>query len=161
MTEDNAISAPSPITAPQAQVTEKEKPSGWARVKSWVPRVIIGALIASALIAILAVITGEWGVFQTQLMYTVVLMVAFVLTSWYDADVSSKRSHRFAVTSVGLSIVLVMLGLIYIWVYPNLYPEPYICDACGSLPPGLEEQEMIARTFTIFFVECPTPCGWG
>ncbi|WP_420368766.1 hypothetical protein [Curtobacterium sp. L1-20] len=90
----------------------------WARVRPLVFRTIIGAVVAAGLVGIVAVLLGDFGRVAVQLLLTVVVVVVFALLSWYDADVSSRRSGRFAFASVVVSLYLLVTGLSKIWIVP-------------------------------------------
>jgi hypothetical protein len=94
----------------------------WSKVRPLVLKTIIGSVIASGAVALIAVVAGEFGTLHWQLFLTILLMTAFALLAWYDADVSSKRSHNFALVGVCVSLYLLIVGLIKIWAIP-LHPE--------------------------------------
>lgn len=95
----------------KTQTSEK----AWDFVKPLVLKGIIGSVIGAALVAVFAIVVGEFGTMQLQLLLTIVLIVVFTLFSWYDADVSAKRSHTFALVSVGVSVYLLIAGMGKIW----------------------------------------------
>jgi hypothetical protein len=110
----------------QTQVNEK----AWDFVKPLVLKGIIGSVIGAALVAVFAIIVGEFGTMQLQLLLTIVLIIVFTLFSWYDADVSAKRSHTFALVSVGVSVYLLIAGMGKIWfvhepTYEGYNPDYY------------------------------------
>ncbi len=72
----------------------------WARVRPLVFRTVIGAVVAAGLVGIIAVLVGDFGLVAVQLLLTIVVVVVFALLSWYDADVSSRRSGVFAFASI-------------------------------------------------------------
>lgn len=90
----------------------------WARVRPLVFRTIIGAVVAAGLVGIVAVLLGDFGRVAVQLLLTVVVVVVFALLSWYDADVSSRRSGTFAFASIAVSMYLLVTGLFKVWVVP-------------------------------------------
>ncbi|OEI68041.1 hypothetical protein [Curtobacterium sp. ER1/6] len=91
----------------------------WARVRPMVFRTIIGAVVAAGLVGIVAVLLGDFGRVAVQLLLTVVVVVVFALLSWYDADVSSRRSGTFAFASIVVSMYLLVTGLFKVWVVPT------------------------------------------
>ncbi|PZE68008.1 MULTISPECIES: hypothetical protein [unclassified Curtobacterium] len=91
----------------------------WARVRPLVFRTIIGAVVAAGLIGIIAVLIGDFGRVAVQLLLTVVVVVVFALLSWYDADVSSRRSGTFAFVSIVTSMYLLVAGLVKVWIVPS------------------------------------------
>jgi len=91
----------------------------WARVRPLVFRTIIGAVVAAGLVGIAAVLLGDFGRVAVQLLLTVVVVVVFALLSWYDADVSSRRSGTFAFASIAVSMYLLATGLYKVWVVPT------------------------------------------
>ncbi|PZF57449.1 hypothetical protein DEJ23_08215 [Curtobacterium sp. MCSS17_008] len=91
----------------------------WARVRPLVFRTIIGAVVAAGLEGIVAVLLGDFGRVAVQLLLTVVVVVVFALLSWYDADVSSRRSGTFAFASIAVSMYLLVTGLFKVWVVPT------------------------------------------
>ena len=99
--------APSPAPAPEFNRF------GW--VRRLLPRIVIGALIAAALVGVYAVIIGRWDETCWRLIGTIALLVFFSLVSWYDADVSARRAPWFGAVSVTLSAFLLLDGLWKIW----------------------------------------------
>lgn len=87
---------------------------GW--VRHLLPRIVIGALIAAALVGVYAVVIGRFDETCWRLIGTIALLVFFSLVSWYDADVSARRAPWFGVVSVITSAYLLMAGLAKIWV---------------------------------------------
>jgi len=88
----------------------------WARVRPLVFRTVIGAVVAAGLVGIIAVLVGDFGLVAVQLLLTIVVVVVFALLSWYDADVSSRRSGVFAFASILTSMYLLATGLLKTWV---------------------------------------------
>jgi len=88
----------------------------WARVRPLVFRTVIGAVVAAGLVGIIAVLVGDFGLVAVQLLLTIVVVVVFALLSWYDADVSSRRSGVFAFASILTSMYLLVTGLLKTWV---------------------------------------------
>ena len=88
-------------------------PYGW--VRHLMPRVVIGALIAAALVGVYAVILGRFDETCWRLIGTVALFVAFALISWYDAEVSARRAVWFGAVSAVTSFYLFGIGLWKIW----------------------------------------------
>jgi hypothetical protein len=86
---------------------------GW--VRKLLPRIVVGALIAAALVGVYAVIIGRWDETCSRLIGTIALLVFFSLVSWYDADVSARRAPWFGAVSVTLSAFLLLDGLWKIW----------------------------------------------
>ncbi|MCI0158400.1 hypothetical protein KNO15_16990 [Leifsonia shinshuensis] len=86
---------------------------GW--VRKLLPRIVIGALIAAALVGVYAVVIGRWDETCWRLIGTIALLVFFSLVSWYDADVSARRAPWFGAVSVVLSAFLLLDGLWKIW----------------------------------------------
>ena len=125
------------MAAQEGTVRElKTSEKAWDFVKPLVLKSIIGSVIGAAHVAIFAVVVGEFGTMQVQLMMTIILIVAFSLLSLYDADVSAKRSHVFALTSVCVSVYLLIVGLGKIWLiheptYDGYNPEYY--DATSNV----------------------------
>lgn len=88
-------------------------PYGW--VRHLMPRIVIGALIAAALIGVYAVILGRFDDTCWRLIGTVALFVFFALISWYDADISARRAAWFGAVSVVTSVYLFGIGLWKVW----------------------------------------------
>lgn len=91
----------------------------WAKVRPLVFRTIIGAVVAAGLVGIVAVLVGDFGRVAVQLLLTIVVVVVFALLSWYDADVSSRRSGTFAFVSIATSMYLLVAGLYKVWLAPT------------------------------------------
>lgn len=96
----------------------------WARVRPLVFRTVIGAVVAAGLVGIIAVLVGDFGLVAVQLLLTIIVVVVFALLSWYDADVSSRRSGVFAFASIVTSMYLLVTGLLKSWVL-----RPHLGDA--------------------------------
>ena len=104
----------------------------WKAVRPMVLKVIIGSVIAAAFIGVAAMIVGEFGTLHLRALLTVVVIVAFSLLAWYDADVSSKRSHTFALIGVGVSLYLLVAGILKIWVPAFFFPEAALNDSYNT-----------------------------
>lgn len=87
----------------------------FAWVRRLLPRIVVGALIAAALVGVYAVIIGTWDETCWRLIGTIALLVFFSLVSWYDADVSARRAPWFGAVSVILSAFLLLDGLVKLW----------------------------------------------
>ncbi|GAA4147062.1 hypothetical protein [Leifsonia shinshuensis] len=87
----------------------------FAWVRKLLPRIVIGSLIAAALVGVYAVIIGRWDETCWRLIGTIALLVFFSLVSWYDADVSARRAPWFGAVSVTLSAFLLLDGLVKLW----------------------------------------------
>ncbi|WP_433862253.1 hypothetical protein [Streptomyces sp. L7] len=87
----------------------------FAWVRHLLPRIVIGSLIAAALVGVYAVIIGRWDDTCWRLIGTIALLVFFSLVSWYDADVSARRAPWFGAVSVTLSAFLLLDGLVKLW----------------------------------------------
>ena len=85
------------------------------RVRPLMLRVVIGSLIAAAAVAIFAIATAGFSDTSWKLLGTTALFTAFALFSWYDADVSAKRSERFALVSFAVSAYLFAAGMVKLW----------------------------------------------
>ncbi len=96
--------------------TETASPREYPWVRHLLPRIVIGALIAAALVAVYAVIIGRFDETCWRLIGTIGLFVFFSLASWYDADVSARRAPWFGAVSVGTSAFLLLVGLAKIWI---------------------------------------------
>ena len=88
-------------------------PYGW--VRHVVARLVIGALIAAALIGVYAVVLGRFDDTCWRLIGTVALFVFVALISWYDADISARRAAWFGAVSVVTSVYLFGVGLWKVW----------------------------------------------
>ncbi|WP_158866761.1 hypothetical protein [Leifsonia sp. AG29] len=95
-------------TAPTAP-----NPYGW--VRHLMPRIVVGALIAAALVGVYAVVLGRFDETCWRLIGTIGLFVFFALISWYDADVSARRAAWFGAISVITSVYLFGIGLWKVW----------------------------------------------
>ncbi|WP_285115173.1 hypothetical protein [Leifsonia sp. fls2-241-R2A-40a] len=96
-------------------------PNPYAWVRHLLPRVVIGALIAAALVGVYAVILGRFDETCWRLIGTIALFVFFALISWYDADVSARRAAWFGAVSVITSAYLFGIGLWKVWM-PDVRP---------------------------------------
>lgn len=107
-----STTAPAPLHRPETRQ--------YAWVRHLMPRIVIGALIAAALVGVYAVLIGEFDELCWRLIGTISLFVFFSLVSWYDADVSARRAPWFGAVSVVTSIYLLIAGLVKVWT-PNTY----------------------------------------
>ena len=106
-------------TTDSANDTDGTMDPRWARVRPLVFRTIIGAVVAAGLVGVAAVLLGDFGMVAVQLLLTIVVVVVFALLSWYDADVSSRRSGIFAFASIATSMYLLVAGLYKVWIVPT------------------------------------------
>lgn len=120
MTEHQPTSTPMsqnrPTHGPPTKRGDAPRPDIWARVRPLVFRTIIGAVIAAGLVGVVAVLIGDFGTVGLQLLLMILVVVVFALLSWYDADVSSRRSSTFALASVLTSMYLLVVGFLKIWI---------------------------------------------
>ena len=103
-------------------MTTETAPREYAWVRHLLPRIVVGALIAGALVAVYAVIIGRFDETCWRLIGTICLFVFFSLVSWYDADVSARRAPWFGAVSVVTSAYLLLVGLAKIWI-PTTYDQ--------------------------------------
>lgn len=94
-------------------MVNEDRQYGW--VRHLLPRIVIGALIAAALVGVYAVLIGRFDETCWRLLGTIALLVFFSLVSWYDADVSARRAPWFGAVSVITSAYLLLAGLAKIW----------------------------------------------
>ena len=97
----------------------------FGRVRPIMLRVVIASLVVAAVVAIVSIATANFGETSWRLIATAVLFTAFALFSWYDADVSSKRSTPFALVSFAVSIYLFVAGMVKIWAPDRAPADPY------------------------------------
>jgi hypothetical protein len=105
-------------------MTTETAPRNYDWVRHLLPRIVIGALIAAALVAVYAVIIGRFDETCWRLIGTICLFVFFSLVSWYDADVSARRAAWFGAVSVVTSAYLLIAGLAKIWIPVDYEPNP-------------------------------------
>ncbi|MET3565395.1 hypothetical protein ABIC47_000866 [Leifsonia sp. 563] len=113
--------------------TASSAPNPYAWVRHLLPRVVIGALIAAALVGVYAVILGRFDDTCWRLIGTIALFVFFALISWYDADVSARRAPWFGAVSVVTSVYLFGIGLWKVWV-PDVQPVDGLYGSDGYDP---------------------------
>ena len=109
-----STTAPAPLHRPD------DRQYAW--VRHLMPRIVIGALIAAALVGVYAVLIGEFDALCWRLVGTIALFVFFSLVSWYDADVSARRAPWFGAVSVVTSVYLLLAGLVKVWT-PTVYDQ--------------------------------------
>ena len=97
----------------------------FGRVRPIMLRVVIASLVVAAVVAIVSIATANFGETSWRLIATAVLFTAFALFSWYDADVSAKRSTPFALVSFAVSIYLFVAGMVKIWAPDRAPADPY------------------------------------
>lgn len=91
----------------------------WVRVV--VRHTLIWALVAAAIVGVISALTGHFDSVTWNAFGTIALFAFFALVSWYDADVSAKRSTWFGVASAVTSVFLLIYGLLKIWLPSNDY----------------------------------------
>jgi len=97
------------------EIAPREHNDIWAKVRPAVLKTIVGSVVAAALVGVTAIVVGQFGTIHLQALFTVILIVAFALLTWYDAEVSAKRSSTFALIGVGISVILLIIGMFKIW----------------------------------------------
>ena len=95
------------------------------RVRPLMLRVIIGSLIAAAAVSIFSIAVSSFNATSWKLVGTAFLFTFFALFSWYDAEVSARRSERFAVLSFAVSVYLFVAGLVKVWAADGSASYPY------------------------------------
>lgn len=85
------------------------------RVRPLVLRAVVASIVAAALVGVGSALVGDFGTTSWRLLGTIALFVFFALCCWYDADVSARRSAAFGVTSIAVSIVLLLVGVAWLW----------------------------------------------
>jgi hypothetical protein len=100
-------------------------PFPFGRIRPIMLRVVIGSLVVAAVVGGVWIATANFGDTSWRLIGTAVLFTAFALFSWYDADVSSRRSTAFAVVSFGVSIYLFVAGMVKIWAPARVVTDPW------------------------------------
>jgi hypothetical protein len=106
--EGTALSAP-------VENAPREHNDIWAKVRPAVLKTIVGSVVAAALVGVTAIVVGQFGTIHLQALFTVIFIVTFALLAWYDAEVSAKRSSTFALIGVGISVILLIIGMLKIW----------------------------------------------
>ncbi|GAB2969849.1 hypothetical protein [Frigoribacterium salinisoli] len=94
------------------------------RVRPLVLRAVVGSIVAAALVGVGSALAGDFGPTSWRLLGTIALFVFFAFCCWYDADVSARRSAAFGVTSIAVSILLLLVGVTWLW----------LGDDAGRLP---------------------------
>lgn len=84
-------------------------------VRPLVLRAVVGSIVAAALVGVGSALVGDFGTTSWRLLGTIALFVFFAFCCWYDADVSARRSAAFGVTSIAVSIVLLLVGVAWLW----------------------------------------------
>ncbi len=97
----------------------------FGRVRPIMLRVVVVSLVVAAVVAIVSIATAQFGETSWRLIGTAVLFTAFALFSWYDADVSSRRSSVFALVSFAVSVYLFVAGMLKIWAPPPVSYDSY------------------------------------
>jgi hypothetical protein len=91
----------------------------WGKVKPLVFKTIIGSIIIAALVGVAAMVFGDFNRLSLTLILITVIISSFALLAWYDADVSSKRSHHFAIIGLSVSFALLFIGIAKV-VFPEI-----------------------------------------
>ncbi|MRH27816.1 hypothetical protein GH740_00595 [Microbacterium sp. SYP-A9085] len=77
--------------------------------------VAIGALIAAAVVCVVMVLVGTANGIVPRAFLTIVLMVAFAGVALMDTYLAPRRPVWFALTSMGVWIVTLLIGAVMIW----------------------------------------------
>ena len=108
------MTAPAPRTAePHADPA----PSSLVRIAIWVA---IGALIAAAVVCVVWVLVGTTNGLIGRAFLTILLLAAFAGVAILDAHLAPRRPAWFALTSMVVWVVTLLIGAFLIWM-----PEPY------------------------------------
>jgi hypothetical protein len=112
MTEPQPAPAPAP-----AQPTTIPTDSGGAL--RGVRRVAVIAIIASmsitAVVGIIALLSGEFGDTQVRILLTTLLITGFSLTALCHLAIASRPVRVVGFVGIGVSLVALMLGVLLIW----------------------------------------------
>lgn len=95
----------------RAEVPERFR---WAQ--PLVLRVLVGALVAGALVGVVAALTGGYTELAGRALSTIAISAIVALLVWWDAEVSARRSETFALASLAVSGYLIVLGVVEVWV---------------------------------------------
>ncbi|MDY0908795.1 hypothetical protein [Microbacterium sp. CFBP9034] len=86
--------------------------SSLLRAAIWVA---IGALIAAAIVCVIWVLVGEQNGIVGRAFLTILLMVAFAGVTILDAHLAPGRPGWFALASMGVWVVTLLIGAVMIW----------------------------------------------
>lgn len=107
------MTAPAPLTPePHADGA----PTSLVRVAIWVA---IGALIAAAIVCVVWVLVGTTNGLIGRAFLTILLLAAFAGVAILDAHLAPRRPAWFALTSMIVWVVILLIGAFMIWM-----PEP-------------------------------------
>jgi hypothetical protein len=87
----------------------------YSKVSSYLPKAVVGSVVAAAGVGIAAIVVGTFGDIAWRAIGTIALFLFFSLATWYDADVSAKRSPWFGALSFVTSMFLFIAGIMKLW----------------------------------------------
>ena len=109
------------MTAPAPQLPAQPAPAGptsLVRVAIWVA---IGALIAAAIVCVVWVLVGSANGLIGRAFLTILLLAAFAGVAILDAHLAPRRPAWFALTSMIVWVVTLLIGAFLIWMPELLY----------------------------------------
>jgi hypothetical protein len=92
--------------------------SNLLRAAIWVA---IGALIAAAIVCVVWVLVGEQNGIVGRAFLTILLLAAFAGAAILDASLAPRRPTWFALASMGVWILILLLGAVMIWMPERYY----------------------------------------
>lgn len=117
-------------SGPQTEddVNEQLSPAEAAASRSHLLRtaiwVVIGALIAAALVCVIWVLFGTQTDLIGRAFLTILLLVGFAAVSIMDVHLASRRPVWFALTSLAVWIVTLLIGAFMIWMPGSTWVMP-------------------------------------
>ena len=109
------MTAPAPLSPPQPA---HGGPTSLVRVAIWVA---IGALIAAAIVCVVWVLVGSANGLIGRAFLTILLLSAFAGVAILDAHLAPRRPGWFALTSMVVWVVTLLIGAFLIWMPEVLY----------------------------------------
>ena len=113
------------MTAPHPPEPQTEQPAGAGLIRAaiWVA---IGALIAAAFVCVVWVFVGSANGIIGRAFLTLLLLAGFAGVALLDAHLAPRRPAWFALSSMGVWVITLLLGATMIWM-----PERFFSSGLG------------------------------
>jgi hypothetical protein len=102
-----------------ARVRRAPTPGGWGWARPLVLKVLIGALVAAAVVGVFSALTGEFGPLAVRALSSIAISALLALLVWFDSEVSARRADLLGVIGLWVSGYLIVVGLLEVW-----WPRP-------------------------------------
>lgn len=102
-----------------ARVRRAPTPGRWGWARPLVLKVLIGALVAAAVVGVFSALTGAFGPLAVRALSSIAISALLALLVWFDSEVSARRADLLGVIGLWVSGYLIVVGLLEVW-----WPRP-------------------------------------